>query len=80
MLVIINYSGAEELPNVTKSLVNLVFDCFMPEMQNEVIDSSKTKKDKSKTEKPKEKDPLSFEDESEIVKMEALEKIPSKTA
>jgi len=53
MLVIIQQSSDENLPNVTKSLVNLVFDCFMPEMQNEVIDSNTSKKVKSKSEKPK---------------------------
>ena len=64
------------MPNATKSLVNLVFDCFMPEMQSEVIESSKAKKAKGKTDKPN--DPASLEDDSEFVKMETIEKIAPK--
>lgn len=65
MLVIIQQSNDENLPNVTKSLVNLVFDCFMPEMQQEVIETSQTKKSKDKTKKSK--DDKALEDDSEFV-------------
>jgi hypothetical protein len=41
ILVIVQASGVE-LIEATKSLVNLVFDCFLPEMHEEVISDGKT--------------------------------------
>ena len=36
VLIIVQQSGSDQIEHV-KALINLVFDCFMPEMHDEVV-------------------------------------------
>jgi hypothetical protein len=56
--------------DVSKNLVNYVFDCFMPEMQEEVVKKQSSAKGSSKSEENKE--------ESKYVQMERLAPVDQK--
>ena len=58
-----------DMLDVTKFIVNCVFDCFMPEMQEEVV---KQIKDKDLKSKEKTKTKSNEEEESKYVQMEPI--------
>ena len=45
VLIIVQQSGSDQIEHI-KALINLVFDCFMPEMHDEVVKSQKKKEKK----------------------------------
>lgn len=70
-----------EFIDSTKALVSCVFDCFMPEIQDEVVKVIKEKDRKLEGKKGKpvapEKDEKGKEEESRYVLMEPVKKITS---
>jgi hypothetical protein len=69
ILIVIQQSGSDQIEHV-KALINLVFDCFLPEMHDEVV---KTKQQKEKKEEKQEED-------SKYVSMEPIPKILTEEA
>lgn len=84
MLAIVQQTNMELLDS-TKIMVSCVFDCFMPEMQEEVVKAVKEKEKKiagnaSKHQKKagrSEKEEDGKEEESRYVEMEPIKKIVS---
>jgi hypothetical protein len=71
------------LIEATKTLVNLVFDCFLPEMHEEVISDTKSltaavKKSRAKTGNGDATKALAPEEDSEYVQIEPIEKTEPK--
>ena len=64
MLIVVQQSGTDQIEHI-KALVNLVFDCFMPEMHDEVV----------KAQKPKDKRDQTEEEDSKYVSMEHIPKM-----
>lgn len=80
--MIVQSSGSDFI-ELIKALVNLVFDCFMPEMQDEVVSSAKSAKEKRKTTSPaadKDNKSLAPLEDSEYVQMETIEKLEPEKA
>ena len=64
VLIIVQQSGSDQIEHV-KALINLVFDCFMPEMHDEVVKSQKKKEKKDEKQ----------EEDSKYVSMEPIPKM-----
>jgi hypothetical protein len=65
-----------EIDECAKTLLNCAFDCYIPEMQEEVVRAQKQKKKAASSSKKKSEpnaDPKA-EDEDCLVKMEPIEK------
>lgn len=78
VLALIQHSNME-LAEQVKGIVNCVFDCFMPEVHDEVVSVAKAKESKLRKQGKKEGPPDSVEEESKYVSMEPIRKISTGT-